>query len=166
MEFEYRAQDPLPLFDPYRSMPEPLMDRFVRIVRELGQEAENCRTSILLEPCNRYETRYLTRLQDCRAVLEKAGVGGTGVLADFFHMAIEEGDLPDSIHRCGSFIKHVHLGDSNRLLPGYGHTNWSAGLGALKEIGFDGYMNLECGIPGDPEVELPKVVRYLRSFGV
>jgi sugar phosphate isomerase/epimerase len=56
------------------------------------------------------------------------------------------------------------LGDSNRLLPGYGHTNWEASFEALKSIGFDGYLNLECGIPGDPEIELTKTARFLKQL--
>ena len=85
------------------------------------------------------------------------------IMADFFHMSIEERDIPASIREAGSAIQHVHLADSTRLLPGYGHTDFRSGFSALKEIGFDRYMALECGIPGKPEEELPKAVTYLRS---
>jgi sugar phosphate isomerase/epimerase len=79
-------------------------------------------------------------------------------------MAIEEADLPQSIIDYGKSIKHVHLGDNNRLLPGYGHTDWEGSFKALKQIGFKGFMNLECGIPGKPEEEFPKVAEYLKNI--
>ena len=65
--------------------------------------------------------------------------------------------------RPGDAVYHIHQADSTRKLPGYGHTDFKSGFAALKKIGFDKYMALECGIPGDPEVELPKAVQYLKS---
>ena len=164
MEYEYKPQDPLPLFDPYLKMPEDEEDKFLKVVKELGKEAEGSDAYILLEPCNRYECKYLTRLQDYKELLKKVNLSNVGILADFFHMAFEEADLPQSIINAGGLIKHIHLGDNNRLLPGYGHTDWASSFSALKQIGFDGYMNLECGIPGKPEEELPKVADYLKNI--
>ena len=60
-----------------------------------------------------------------------------------------------------SQFKHIHLADSQRILPGYGHTDFKAGFAALQEICFEGYMALECGVPGP--VELPKCSAFLRS---
>jgi sugar phosphate isomerase/epimerase len=164
MEFDYGAQNPLPLFEPYREMTEPEEEGFLEVLNELGGEAQGSSAYILIEPINRYETKYLTRIQDCLRVFQKVKLSNIGILADFFHLSIEEADLPAAVRGGAGYIKHVHLGDSNRLLPGYGHTDWLACIGALKEIGFDGYMNLECGIPGDPAVELPKTARFLREL--
>lgn len=164
MEYQYQVQDPLPLFDPYKQMEEDEAAAFLDVINELGQEAEGSDAYILLEPCNRYETKYLTRLQDCQAILTRSKWKNIGILADFFHMSIEESNIPQSILDAGSMIKHVHLGDNNRLLPGYGHTDWPSAFRALKQINFQGYMNLECGIPGKAEEELPKAADYLRSI--
>lgn len=164
MEYEYRSQDPLPLFDPYRAMPEGEQRRFVGIVEELGAEVADG-AWMLIEPCNRYETKYLTRLRDCQAMLERAAPEATrnmGLLADFFHMSLEETDLEQSVIDAGKWIRHVHLGDHNRLAPGYGRTDWHACMRGLKAIGFDGYMNLECGLPGSYDVILPEVADLLR----
>jgi sugar phosphate isomerase/epimerase len=73
-----------------------------------------------------------------------------GAIADFFHLAIEEKNIPESILASKGYIKEVHLGDNNRLLPGYGSIDWAACIRALKEIEYDGYLALECGID-DPE---------------
>ena len=164
MEFDYGIQDPLPLFDPYKKMLEKEEKEFLDLIEELAAETNSNGAMILIEPINRYETKYLTTLADCKEVLEKANQPNTGILADFFHMAIEEADLPASIREVKGFIKHVHLGDSNRLLPGYGHTDWNACIAALKDAEFSGFMNLECGIPGDPEIQLPKAAEYLQKI--
>jgi sugar phosphate isomerase/epimerase len=52
--------------------------------------------------------------------------------------------------------------DSNRLLPGRGHTDFVSGFTALRQIGYDGYMALECQVPKNHSEELSNCVRYLR----
>jgi len=164
MEFDYMVQDPMPLFEPYQKMKPEEETAFIALIEELAGEIKDGNAMILIEPINRYETKYLTTLKDCKEVLEKANQPNTGILADFFHMSIEEADLPKSIREVKGFIEHVHLGDSNRLLPGYGHTDWDACIAALKETQFTGFLNLECGIPGPAEVELPKTAKYLQNI--
>jgi sugar phosphate isomerase/epimerase len=164
MEFDYGAQDPLPLFEPYKQMTESEEKGFLEVLKTLGEEAEGSNAWILIEPINRYETKYLTRVKDVKEIIEKVHLSNVGILADFFHLSIEESDLPASIREAGNLIRHVHLGDSNRLLPGYGHIDWEACFQALKSIGFDGYLNLECGIPGDAEIELPKTAQFLKRL--
>lgn len=165
MEYQYRTQDPLPLFEPYLPMPESEQLLYISIIETLGATVADG-AWMLIEPCNRYETKYLTRLCDCQELLERADPKTTknmGLLADFFHMAIEEADIEKSIEASGKWIHHVHLGDSNRLAPGYGHTDWVAGMRALKKIGFDGYMNLECKIPGPYDQKLPEIAAFLKE---
>lgn len=166
MEYEYRFQDPLPLFDPYQTMPADEEKTFISIVEELGAVCKD-NGRMLIEACNRYETKYLTTLGSCRDILEKADPKTTknmGLIADFFHLAIEEKDPAESVLDCAKWVKHVHLGDSNRLAPGYGHTDWKSIMKSLKTIEFDGYMNLECGLLGDRVTALKDVLDYLKGI--
>jgi len=164
MEFDYGVQDPLPLFEPYKKMLPDEEAEFIQLIKELASVTKTGSSYILVEPVNRYETKYLTTLRDCKEILDKAGQPNTGILADFFHLSIEESNLPNSIRKTDGAIKHVHLGDSNRLLPGNGHTDWEECFRALKDVGFDGFLNLECAILGDAEVELPKTANFLKSI--
>ena len=51
--------------------------------------------------------------------------------------------------------------------PGSGHTDFRAGLRALKDAGFKGYMALECGLSGkDPLAALKRSVEYLKGIRV
>jgi sugar phosphate isomerase/epimerase len=118
---------------------------------------------ILLESINRYETYYLRSLSDAIELARMVDHPRIKIVADLFHMSIEEADIAASIRSAGDWIRHVHLGDSNRMLPGQGHTDFRAGFAALGEIGFQGFMALECGVLGDPEVELPRSVGFMQS---
>ena len=164
MEYEYRPQDPLPLFEPYQKMNSLEQEKFINIAKGLSREAEGSNAYMLLEPVNRYESKYLNSIEDCIEIVKKVNINNFGILADFFHISIEEADIAKSIRSAGSLIRHVHLGDSNRLLPGYGHIDWRECLKALKETGFEGYMNIECGIPGETSIELPKTAKFLKDL--
>ncbi|HBE76436.1 MAG TPA: hypothetical protein DDW65_01430 [Firmicutes bacterium] len=164
MEYEYGIQDPLPLFNPYAQMSVEEKKSFMEMYTELAEIAEGTKAYVLIEPINRYESPYLNSLKDCQIVVEELNMPNTGLLADFFHMSIEERDLRAAIIAAGSLIKHVHLGDNNRLLPGYGNIDWKGCIGALKKVDFQGYLNLECAIIGKPEELLAQTATFLREL--
>ncbi|MER3500400.1 MAG: xylose isomerase [Candidatus Fervidibacterota bacterium] len=153
----------LPDLSPYKTAVELEMDLLLVVLEELGKHAEQVKAVLLLEPLNRYETHFLRQVEQAVEICEKLGNPYIGVMADFFHMNMEEASIPDAIRKGGKWLQHVHLADSNRLLPGWGHTDFRSGFAALKEIGFDGFMVLECGLPGDPNETLPKAAQYLRE---
>lgn len=163
MEYQYCSQDPLPLFEPYLKMPMEERAVFLDIIREFDAVlAEGA--YMLIEGCNRYETKYLNSLMDCKEIVEAAGSKRVALLADFFHMSIEEADIAQTIDACGSLIRHVHLGDSNRLAPGKGHIDWRAAMATLKKVGFRGYMNLECKLSGDLMEELKRIREFFSNI--
>lgn len=148
---------------PYASAVELETELLCKLLEPLSDTAVKAGSYILLEPLNRYETHYINRLEQAVNICRRVGSSHLKLMADFFHMNIEERDIPSAILSAKEYLAHVHLADSTRLLPGYGHTDFRSGFAALKEIGFNGYMALECGIPGDPREELPKCVHYLRA---
>ena len=130
----------------------------------LGKYADEVGAYVILEPLNRYETHFIKRLEHAVEVCDAVGKDHVKIMADFFHMNIEEADITVSLEKAKDYVVHVHLADSNRVLPGYGHTDFKSGFAALKRAGYKYFMALECRIPGDPEVELPKCVDYLRQL--
>jgi sugar phosphate isomerase/epimerase len=152
----------LPPFVPPRSAEQ---DREVLIegLTELGKHAEEIGAEVWLEPLNRYEDHMVNTLDQAVALCEAVALPSVRVMADFFHMNIEELDLPASIRRAGSWIGHVQLGDSSRLEPGTGHLEFAPAFRALAEAGFDGHLALECRLSGDPAEVLPPSARFLRA---
>jgi len=139
-------------------------DLLVEQLKRIADGLDDVNAVILLEPLNRYETHLLRTLDDGVDIAKRVDHPKVKIMADFFHMHIEETNTPEAIKRAGDYIGHVHLADNTRLLPGTGDTDFAAGFAALKEIGYDKYMALECGVPGDPEVEFPKCVEYLKGI--
>jgi sugar phosphate isomerase/epimerase len=164
IEYEYRPQDPAPLFDPYQQMTPDQEARFTEFYRELLARAEGSRASVLLEPLNRYESRYLNSVEDNLRILAQVDHPNAGLLPDTFHMSIEEADIPAALRLAGPQVRHVHLGENNRLLPGSGALAWEPIFAALGDIGYAGAVNLECSTTGDPEETLPRTAEALRAL--
>ncbi|HOY64711.1 MAG TPA: TIM barrel protein, partial [bacterium] len=79
-------------------------------------------------------------------------------------MGIEEDNTAKAIADNIEWIDHVHLVDSNRKLPGQGEKDFAPALAALKNGGFDGYLCMECGVPGDdPAAQFKKSVKCMRD---
>lgn len=120
----------------------------VSALKQLGPFAAEHGTLLLLEPLNRYEQHYLKKQSDGVRVIEQANVKGAALLADLFHMHIEETDMPQAIVDAGKHVAAVHLADNTRDEPGTGDIDFCASFAALKKIGFDGYMAYECNVRG------------------
>ena len=164
IEYEYGPQDPMPLFDPYQQPSAAQEAEFLEFYRELLDRAAGSRAAVLLEPLNRYESRYLNSVADNLRMLEAVAHPNAGLLPDTFHMSIEERSIPDALRTAGEHVRHVHLGDNNRLLPGRGALDWPTIFAALRDIGYDGAVNLECSTDGDPALTLPENARLLREL--
>ena len=137
---------------------------------ELADHAQACGVELWIEPVNRYETHLLVQLDDARTIVEPINASSLKIVADLFHMALDEPDIPAAIKRNAKVIGHVHIADSNRRLPGGGKTDFAAALKALDEIAYSGWMAFECGDPGENENntfeymrDLPESLAYLRG---
>jgi sugar phosphate isomerase/epimerase len=159
---EYGPQLPPPILTP-PPPGEAEKTLLLELLEEIARYAEDVGATPVLEPLNRYETRFFHTLDDAIGICREVGSPNLKIMADFFQMTIEEGDIAASIERAGEYIHHVHLADSNRLLPGYGHFDFKAAFAALKKTGYEGYMALECAILGRAEEELPRCADYLRE---
>ena len=164
IEYQYGPQDPMPLFDPYQQLSRDQAEDFTAFYRQVLDLVAGTPARVLLEPINRYECRYLNRIADNIRIIDAVAHPNAGLLPDTFHMSIEEADMGQALIQAGHRIAHVHLGDSNRLLPGHGLLDWRGIFGALDTVGYDGYVNLECSTTGDPAVTLPATAAWIRDL--
>ena len=161
----------VPLFGPPQlpdlsPLGEPIKlekDLLVMQLEELAPVAQQAGAFLLIEPLNRYETHMINTLAQATEILDRVAHPSAKMMADLFHMSIEERDIPGAIRAAGPRVQHVHLADSTREVPCTGHTDFRSAFAALREIGFDGYMAFECKVPGDPAEWLPKSVQFLRE---
>lgn len=151
----------LPPFTPPRSEVE---DREVLLeeLTALGEHAASAGATVLLEPLNRYEDHMVNTLAAAVELVSEVDLPSVAVIGDFYHMNIEEADPAASLRAVAPYLRHMQLGDSNRLEPGAGHYDWDSSLDALDEIGYDGWLAMECRLSGPPADVLPRVSTLLR----
>ena len=75
--------------------------------------------------------------------VEAVGSPNAKVMLDTFHMNIEEDFFGQAILRAGDNLGHFHIGENNRMPPGYGHIPWTEIGAALRDINYQGYVTME-----------------------
>jgi sugar phosphate isomerase/epimerase len=118
---------------------------------------------LALEPLNRYETGLVNNVEEAIRVLDSVGMENVGILFDTFHANIEEVSIEGSILKAGKRIFHVHVADSNRWAPGYGHLNFTKIIDALCKIDYDGSLSAEVLPKPNPNECLKKTICHLKG---
>lgn len=128
--------------------------------------ADNRGVILCLEAINRYETALLNSAEATMDFIENelGNPDCVGILWDLFHANLEDADLYACIELMGKKLAHVHLADSNRMFPGYGHTDIKGILKAVKESGYTGYASFECLNLPDRDTVLRETGRWVESI--
>jgi len=146
-----------------RSHPAAL-DQLSDGLRRCGERAATHGVTFIYEPLNRYETNLFNRLDDAAEFLDQHKLENVVLLADLFHMNIEEKDISAAIRKAGKLIGHVHFADSNRQAMGYGHTPAAPVMKALFEIKYSGYLSAEIFPFPDPESAARQTIEIIRAL--
>jgi len=121
---------------------------------------------LLLEPLNRYESNLLNRTSEGMEFIRRHECRNTMVLADLYHMNIEEADVGEALRDLGESLGHVHFADSNRLAMGLGHTDAGRVARVLKSMEYDGYVSAEVlPLPSSDEAAAQTIRTFRACFG-
>ena len=77
--------------------------------------------------------------------------------------------MSEPILGAGDRLGHVHTADNNRFQPGAGCLDFQPTFTALKQIGYDGFVSIECSALGGPALKkgadaaLAESVDFLRT---
>jgi sugar phosphate isomerase/epimerase len=148
--------------DPARR--EEKKEAAIGCLKECCRYAERKGVILFLEAINRYEMDQLCTLEEALERVRRIGSGSLKLLADTFHMNIEEADLLGSLRRAAEHLGHVHLSDSNRQAPGHGHLDTAAVLKTLKEIRFRGCLSFEILPLPDPESAARDAIAHVKGL--
>jgi sugar phosphate isomerase/epimerase len=153
----------LPPFEPPRS-PEEDHQVLIDALGELGEHAKSLGVELYLEPLNRYEDYLVNRLEQAAELIREVGCAGVKIVADTYHMNIEERDLAVALQDAAPLLGHVQASDSNRLEPGAGHVDWALFGATLRSIGYNGTIAIESRLSGPAAEALPPVPALLRRY--
>jgi sugar phosphate isomerase/epimerase len=142
------------------------LDWLADALNELGERAKSQGVKLLFEPLNRYETDIINRIADGARLVRSLSTDNVALLADLFHMNIEEISLPTAIRAAAGDIGFVHLADSNRRAAGFGHIDFAAVFEAFHAISYNGYLSAEVFPYPHSDHAAAQTISTCRAFGL
>ena len=124
-------------------MKRKLMSSLVKPLRELVEYASDYDIDLVIEPLNRYSTPICTTSEDAKYIVNQLNHENMGIMLDTFHMNIEEDSIYETIVDTGSLLRHIHVSDNNRKMPGFAHIDFDEIVRALKKIKYSNFIAFE-----------------------
>ena len=122
---------------------EQALDWLAGALQVAAETAASHGVPFIYESLNRYETNLFNHLVPAAEFLEARDLSNVVLLADLFHMNIEERDVAQALRDAGPKVGHVHWADSNRRAIGSGHLDPAPVMSALRDISYSGYLSAE-----------------------
>jgi D-psicose/D-tagatose/L-ribulose 3-epimerase len=135
-------------------------------VREVALHAAERGVRVGIEATNRYETFLVNRVDQALALADDTGVAEVGVIADLFHMQLEETDPAAAVAAAGPRLLALHLADSTRLGLGHGTLRPAPIVDSARAHGFAGPLVLEFTAPGPNPFQADKGAKAMASLDV
>lgn len=121
----------------------PYLERSINCMREAIKAAEENNVFFNMEVVNRFEQFLLNTVDEAIEYVDAVGSPNAKVMLDTFHMNIEEDFMGEAILKAGDKLGHFHIGENNRMPPGYGHIPWTELASALRKIEYQGAVVME-----------------------
>lgn len=137
---------------------------FEESIRILCSYAAAKEVDLLLEPVNRYELNFINNLEDGNRLLNSLEIPNLWLMADVFHMNIEDVSITGELDKYFNKVKYLHFADSNRLAPGWGHIGFNSILNLLQEKEYNGWISIEMLPEPVPLDAARQAIQYLESI--
>jgi hydroxypyruvate isomerase len=132
-----------------------------------ARAAATAAARVLLEPVSgapRYPLRTSADVVGVLDRLESAGIGRVGLLADLYHLAVNQDEPTAAIRRHANRLAHVQIADfPGRHEPGSGELDLPGCLRELAAVGYQGRVALEYIPAAGTESGLAWLPRDLRG---
>ncbi len=143
---------------------QPYFERSVVSIKEAIKAAEDNNVFFCLEVVNRFEQYLLNTCDEAVAYVDAVGSPNAKILLDTFHMNIEENFIGEAIEKAGDKLGHFHIGENNRMPPGYGHIPWAEVGNALRRINYKKFVVMEPFLM--PGGEVGRDIKVFRDMSV
>lgn len=120
-----------------------ILERTAILFGQCVSGIEKSDIEIAIEPLNRFEGFLINTAKEGAAFCDLAGNPNVGLMLDGFHMSMEEDSIRGAVLDAGKRLKHLHLAENNRKLPGMGEFPWKPFFEALSEINYQGRFSIE-----------------------
>ncbi len=124
---------------------------------------ESLRVSILLEATNHRESSIACTIPETLGLVEQLQCPYVQVLADTYHINIEEAPVVHTLAQFAGRFSRLHLSDDNRAFPGLGSLDFSEIYRQLLQDHFHGTVGIEGNIQVSQLEDTIRSARYLHQ---
>lgn len=122
---------------------DSLWENAVKNIRTAAEYAASRNVRLAIEAINRYETYFANTLTKAYKLVKEINHPAVGIMADMFHMSLEENNIGASLRMIADELMHVHIADNTREAAGLGSTDFKEMFYVLRDIGYDGPLTME-----------------------
>ncbi|MFZ3070238.1 MAG: sugar phosphate isomerase/epimerase family protein [Anaerolineaceae bacterium] len=112
-------------------------------IRLAADYAESKQVRLCIEAINRYETYFVNTLTKAYQLVREINHPAVGIMADVFHMSLEENNMGASLRMIADQLMHVHVADNTREAAGLGRIDFKEILYVLRDINYQGPLTME-----------------------
>jgi len=163
-------QAPVVTIGSFRGRAAPVGDdarlRLKDILAEASSYAQARGVHLALEAVNRYETDIVLNAEQGLEFIAEVNQPALGLLLDTYHVNIEEASWTVPFQRvmAAGKLYHVHLGENNRLAPGWGLIDFPAIVSTLRQAGYSGYLSAELLAKPDADSAARQTLEHMRHI--
>jgi sugar phosphate isomerase/epimerase len=143
--------------------PELARQRYVHCLNRCADVAESLGVELIVEPVNRYEVNFINSCAEGLEIVRAMKRSCVKLMPDLFHMNIEDASFREAFVAAKDYVSYVHVADSNRLAPGWGHTPFDEIFRILADIDYDGYLTAEILPRPDPDSAAHQAAQFLQA---
>jgi sugar phosphate isomerase/epimerase len=118
--------------------------------------------TMILEPVAQIFCNNINSTQEGIEVVRKVGREHFRLMADIFHMNLEDKSMEKGFRDAKPYLTHIHVCDSNRLAPGRGNFDFKRIIEMIKNIGYSGYISAEILQFPTQDMALEETIRHLK----
>jgi fructoselysine 3-epimerase len=150
----------------YGTSRQQAWDRTKNCLDQIASHADKKGITIVVEP-TAAATNLIETADDAMELMRSVARDNVKVMFDTFH-ALYRNEIPaDYVRAMRDDLMHIHLSDSNRVIPGEGRVDWIGLMQALNECGYDGYLTMEIGLDSrtaDPDQIARTALKFLKGI--
>jgi sugar phosphate isomerase/epimerase len=127
------------------------------------RHAEDRGVTICFEPLAPAETNFINTAADAIAFVQRVPSPNFKIILDVKAMCSEAKPIPQIIQESWPQFAHFHANDKNLKGPGFGDVDFKPIAGALKSVGYQGFVSVEVfNFDEGAEVIATRSLEYLR----
>ncbi|MDQ7801545.1 MAG: sugar phosphate isomerase/epimerase family protein [Armatimonadota bacterium] len=140
--------------------------RALDALAELATYAQGRGTYLVLEPVNHHELDLVNTTSEGISWVRQVNEEGLRLMLDLYHVHLADVSVPAAFVTAwaAGVLAHVHVCDSNRLAPGWGHLPLRDVLAILAAVGYTGWVTVECLQRPSPEETVRQAGSHLRRL--